>query len=124
MEWASVQYFSDYSEYPDPTGYTWAIARFVTKDLEDPKTGASVCWQVGTPNTSDAACEWLYHRAADTFNLPNAAFKIGVRFEKEVNFQLQAVNTKDGWNDEELYEVFAWAGSEAIDLATDGTSVY
>lgn len=124
LEWASIQYFSDYSEYPTPASFTGDIARFVSKELKDPKSGLDVCWQNGSTATSDGTCEGLYHRTDDTYNLPNAAFKIGVRFEKEVNFETQAANTSDGWNDVEIYEKYAWAGSETIDLQANGTKVY
>lgn len=125
MEGATHQYFSDYSAYPSEWGFTGAIDPFVSKDLVDPKRGQSICWRDNswTP-ANDAGCEGYYVMDNDSFGLQDAAFKLGIRFEKQVNYQQKAATSYDGGSDDDFFEAFAGEGSSAFDLTTDGVVVY
>ena len=113
IESALHQLFSDNWQYPVFTT-SWAlksdIRPFISKDLKDPKSGATVCWK--TDSAKDK-CNWFYNSVDDSFGLPNGVFKLWVRFEKETNYKQKAKTwwkDWDGWSIDDMYEVYAGSG--------------
>ena len=126
METWLHSYFSDESIYPVATAMTWSISQFISKKLVDPKKWKTICWATATTNTQ--TCEWYYGVYDDSFNLDKAAFKLGISFEKLTNFSKKALNTWvgwDGWNQNSLYEIYAWAWANSWTLVPGtATSIY
>ena len=125
METGVHQYFNDQGTYPAETWFTWSIKQYLSKDLEDPKKGDSICW--ADASTNDELCGGYYAMGDDSFGLSDSAFKIGIAFEKKTNFEKQAINSNDGWNVTMLFETFAGAGADIFtigDSAASGTLVY
>jgi prepilin-type N-terminal cleavage/methylation domain-containing protein len=121
LDSANHQYFSDNSEYPPESWYTWAVSDFVSKTLEDPKWIA-VCYQAA--NDTGGLCEWRYEVWDDTNSLPNSAFKLWIRFEKEINYTKKAVDTNDWGNSSEFFEKYSWAWAPTLfDLDTSANNV-
>jgi hypothetical protein len=51
---------------------------------------------------------------------------MGVYFEKEENYNNLAANTGskgDGWNEANMYEVFAWEGADGSGTISGGSEV-
>ena len=119
METGVHQYFNDEGTYPPELTFTWAISKYLSKDLEDPK-GTSICWADAT--TNNEPCAGYYAMGDDSFGLTDSAFKLGIAFEKLTNFSKQAVNTNDGWNVTEIFETFAGAGADQFTIGSSGGS--
>lgn len=117
METAIHQSFNDQSAYPDVATFTGAISGYMSKALKDPNDGKTICWDDtdnvdgGTDQTNTATCGGYYVRTNDTFGLTDAAFKLGVAFEKRVNTENKAIKANDGWNTPDFFETFSWDGS-------------
>jgi general secretion pathway protein G len=93
LETANNLYFSDNDVYPSAsTGsvYRAAVSGYMSKDLQDPKTGNNTCW---ASSNSNQACQGAYDVFNDSFGLTDAAYKMGVYFEKEENYNNLAANT-------------------------------
>lgn len=114
METAIHQYFNDMTVYPPEWSFSWAIAQYVSKELEDPKTGTTICW--ADSDNNNYPCAWYYHVWNDSFGLVDSAFKLGISFEKKVNFETKADNANDGWAVDNLFETFAgeWSSSFVV----------
>ena len=126
VESALHQLFSDNWQYPEFTN-SWAfkneIKPFVSKDLKDPKQGISVCFE---NDTTKGKCNWFYNSADDSYGLPLGMFKLWVKFEKETNYKQKAKagwKDWDGWNINNMYEVYAGTGGSGVTLTT-GNEVY
>ncbi len=123
METAIHQYFNDESVYPAELGFTWTISPYVSKTLEDPKKGTSICWADASNN--NALCAWYYAVWNDGFGLVDSAFKLWIAFEKKVNFTKKAANIFDGGNVDYLFETFAWDSADTLfTLPADWVLVY
>lgn len=125
-------YHSDEEVYPDPASFSGAVKWYMTKQVEDPKVGKPVCWRdwaaATDPNRNDQNCGWVYARTSDEYWLEDAAYKFGIYFEKETNLKNIAESTwkdTDGWINNSMYEVFAWAWAVGIDIQTtvDATAI-
>ncbi len=128
FETALHQYFAANDEYPANWSFSWAVAPYMSKVLVDPKAWKTLCYKT-TSNTvkSDGLCNWHYKVAADSYWLINGAFKLWVYFEKlENHTNIAHWNWKktDWGNHNDMYEVFAWAGSDGIDMSTWTVKVY
>ncbi len=127
IEWALHQLFSDDGEYPAMTSsgqFQTAIKPFVSKSLKDPKAGKGVCWDTDSSNAK--LCHWYYNSFPDSFNLPYAAFKLWVHFEKKKNYIQKAKTTgtnTDGWVIDNMYEIFAWAWAETHSWTTFNANI-
>lgn len=128
LESAAVQYFNDHDGYPTPTSFSGDIVQYVSKKVVDPKAWIWVCraltWWTVNHNQS---CHWHYIRTNDSYWLPDAAFKIWVFFEKKENYDNLANSTwskTDGGNNNDMYEVFAWAWSQSWAISSSSQIIY
>jgi len=128
LESASVQYFSDNDVYPEATTFTWLITEYVSKKVVDPRAWNTVCWNYsGSTDGHNHVCHWHYIRFNDAYGLPNAAFKMGIYFEKQENYnQLAKGNWSktDWWNNNSMYELYAGAWSQTGVIADSDTIIY
>lgn len=121
------QYFNDATEYPPETTLmgTGGIAQYLSKQLVDPKTGKSICWD--NANSNNITCGWYYNKSNDAFGLTDSAFKLGITFEKKVNVEQKAQNdggtgTINAFADY-YFETFAGAGAKYIWVGTGAFAV-
>ena len=71
-------------------------------------------------NNNDQTCQGYYWVYANSYNLDRAAFKLWVHFEKETNYKQKAKKwwkDWDGWNIDNMYEVYAGAGAASWALS-------
>jgi general secretion pathway protein G len=133
FETALHQYFAANDAYPDKNAFSWAVEPYMSKILKDPKKWSTICWgENGTWASaavplSNHKCNWHYIVSSDDYNLDNWSFKLWVYFEKKDNYDFIA-NTAwkktDGWNKNDMYEVFAWAWSSDITIEDTSTLIY
>ncbi len=122
FETALHQYFAANDEYPSTTNFWSGTSAYMSKTLEDPKTWQGICWKW---NTSSQKCNWYYTVWDDKYWLTQWAFKMWVFFEKKENFDniaKDAWKKWDGWNNDNQYEVFAWADSSKIKITVGTTN--
>ncbi|MCP4523529.1 MAG: type II secretion system protein [Candidatus Gracilibacteria bacterium] len=128
LESANNLYFSDNDRYPSVGSYSGEIASYMSKEVEDPKTGGSVCF--GSSGNNGDACRGQYNRFSDSNNLPDSAFKLGIVFEKEENYSNIASNTGskgDNGTYAYMYEIYAGLGAGSHSGATftgSGNTIY
>ena len=134
FETALHQYFAANDAYPANNAFSWAVEPYMSKTLKDPKNWKTLCYAWATSNTTwadkatvKATCKWIYKVSDDGYGLENGSFKLWVSFEKKDNHNNIAHGDwkkTDWWSHKDMYEVFAWADSDTIDITKGTVYVY
>jgi prepilin-type N-terminal cleavage/methylation domain-containing protein len=120
---ATEQYLSDNTTYPAVAGYTWSVAKYMSKLTKDPRNGDATCkTNVGTL----ISCGYYYNVSANSDGLTQMVYKLWATLENQWNINKFASGTADGGtatNSNYLFEIFAGGWSGAVLNATGGTIV-
>lgn len=128
LETGIHQFFNDTSAYPNDdstVNFQTAVKPYLSKDLADPKSGETICWD--NSNNNNVTCGWRYNRADDSFGLSDSAFKLGIVFEKKVNVQQKAggdggTGSTTNPSNAFYFETFAGAGAQYMGVWS-GTAI-
>jgi len=96
LKWWIEQYYQDINEYPAKSSFTW-VKLYVPVFPIDPKT-----WQ----NTTNTSLEYAYNVRNDTNWIRNQIYEVSAWLENTSNRTTKAVNTSDGWNDNNRLEIW------------------